>query len=246
MSQWFEVEAYWEKLYPFLFQELEPETAGSVADFVLNLVGTADGDVLDLACGPGRYAVALAKRGCRVTGVDLSPFLLRKAMVRARDENVDVVLLQDDMRHFVRPEAFDLVINLTTSFGYFDDKKDDLRVLENMHRSLRRGGVLVIDVMGKEVLARGFLPTTSTELADGRLLVQRHEIFDEWTRIRNEWIVIENDSTTTFRFHLTVYSGQELKDRLLKVGFEDVKLFGGVDGSEYGLDARRLVAVARK
>ncbi len=181
-----------------------------------------------------------------MTGVDLSPFLLRKAMVRARDENVDVVLLQDDMRHFVRPEAFDLVVNLTTSFGYFDDKKDDLRVLENMHRSLRRGGVLVIDVMGKEVLARGFLPTTSTELADGRLLVQRHEIFDEWTRIRNEWVVIENDSTTTFRFHLTVYSGQELKDRLLKVGFEDVKLFGGVDGSEYGLDARRLVAVARK
>ncbi len=246
MSQWFEDEAYWEKLYPFLFQDLEPETAGRVADFVLDMLGATDGDVLDLACGPGRYALALAKRGCRVTGVDLSPFLLRKAMVRARDEDVEVELLQDDMRHFVRPEAFDLVINLTTSFGYFDDKGDDLRVLENMHRSLRKGGALIIDVMGKEVLARGFLPTTSTELADGRLLVQRHEIFDEWTRIRNEWIVIENDSTTTFRFHLTIYSGRELKDRLLKVGFDDVRLFGSMDGSEYGLDARRLVAVARK
>lgn len=246
MSQWFEVEDYWEKLYPFLFPELEPETAGRVTDFVLNLVGTTNGDVLDLACGPGRYAVALAKSGFRVTGVDLSPFLLRKAIDRARDENVDVELLQDDMRDFVRPEAFDLVVNLTTSFGYFDDKDDDLRVLENMHRSLRRGGALVIDVMGKEVLARGFTPTTSKELADGSLLIQRHEIFDEWTRIRNEWIVIESDSTITFRFDLTTYSGQELKDRLLKVGFDDVKLFGGMDGSEYGLDARRLVAVARK
>ena len=48
-----------------------------------------------------------------------------------------------------------------------------------------------------------------------------------------------------FRFQHTVYSGQELRDRLLDAGFSDVKLFGGLDGSEYGLNARRLVAVAR-
>lgn len=246
MSEWFEDEVYWEKLYPFLFQESGSERAEHHADSVLDLVGLNDGDVLDLACGPGLHAVALAKKGFRVTGADLSPFLLRKAKDRARAESVNVELLQDDMRHFVRPEAFDLVINLTTSFGYFDDKKDDLRVLGNIYRSLRKGGVLVIDVMGKEVLAKGFMPTTSTELGDGRILVQRHEVFDEWTRIRNQWIVIEGESTTTFRFHLTVYSGQELKELLLQVGFVEVRLFGGVDGSEYGLKARRLVAVARK
>ena len=103
-----------------------------------------------------------------------------------------------------------------------------------------------MDVMGKEWLARGFLPTTSEELADGRLLVQRHEIFDDWTRIKNQWILIEGDKATTFRFHHTVYSGQEIMDRLVDVGFSDVQLFGGLDGSEYGLNAPRLVAVARK
>ncbi len=150
------------------------------------------------------------------------------------------------MRHFVRPEAFDLVINIFTSFGYFDDKRDDTTVLQNIHRNLRAGGALVVDIMGKEWLARGFLPTTSEELADGRLLVQRHEIFDDWTRIRNQWILIEGDKATTFRFHHTVYSGQEIRDSLLDVGFSDVQLFGGLDGSEYGLNAPRLVAVARK
>ena len=205
-----------------------------------------EGRILDLACGPGRHAVALARKGFRVTGVDISSFLLQKAMALARAESVNVEWVRDDMRHFVRPEAFNLVINMFTAFGYFDDKRDDLRVLRNMHRSLCKGGVLVIDVMGKELLARGFLPTTSDELADGRMLIQRHEIFDNWTRIRNQWIVIENDVATTFRFHNTVYSGQEIQDRLFEAGFRDVRLFGSVDGSEYGLNARRLVAVARK
>ena len=188
----------------------------------------------------------MAKEGFRVTGVDLSPFLLEKAAGLAQAEGVDVEWVRADMRHFLRPAAFDLAISVFTSFGYFDDKQDDLAVLRNIHRSLREGGALVMELMGKEILARGFLPTTSEELADGRLLVQRREIYEDWTRIRNQWTLIEGDKAATFRFHHTVYSGQELRDRLLDAGFSDVKIFGGLDGCEYGLNARRLVAVARK
>ena len=103
-----------------------------------------------------------------------------------------------------------------------------------------------METMGKECLANGFHLTTSEELPDGSLKVERHEICDDWTRVKNQWIVIEGETAKTYRFEITVYSGQELKDRLLDVGFSDVKLFGGLDGREYGLDARRLVAVARK
>ena len=164
----------------------------------------------------------------------------------AQAESVNVEWVREDMRRFVRPEAYDLVINMFTSFGYFDDKRDDVAVLENIHQSLREGGALVMDVMGKECLVNGFLSTKSEELTGDRLLVQRREICDDWTRVKTRWIVIEDDTATTFRFETTIYSGQELKDRLLGVGFGDVKLFGGTDGSEYGLNARRLVAVARK
>jgi hypothetical protein len=74
----------------------------------------------------------------------------------------------------------------------------------------------------------------------------RHEIIDEWTRIRNEWIIIKGAEVRTFKFHHTLYSGQELKDRLFQVGFQDVKLYGDFEGEDYGREARRLVAVARK
>ena len=246
MTEWFEDETFWVKLYPFIFPEQKFAIADDQVASILKLVSLEGGNVLDLACGPGRHATALAQKGFLVTGVDLSPILLRAARDRARTENVDVEWIQEDMRRFVRPEAFDLAVNIFTAFGYFDDKRDDLTVLRNIHQSLRKGGVFVIDTLGKECLAQGFLPTSSEELPDGKLLVERHEIFDDWTRIRNEWIVIESGQATTFRFHNTVYSGQELKDRMLQIGFDDVKLFGGLDGSEYGLNARRLVAVARK
>ena len=243
MPKWYEDETFWDKLYPFLFPERRFDAAKDEVGGVLDLVGIGEGNVLDLACGPGRHATALAKKGFRVTGVDLSSFLMRKARERASEE-VDIV--REDMRRFARPESFDLAINIFTSFGYFDDRRDDLKVLRNIHTSLRKGAAFVIELMGKECLARHFLSTTSKDLADGTLLVGRHEIFDDWTRIRNEWTLIEDGRATTFRFHHTVYSGQELKDRLLEVGFGDVSLFGGLDRSEYGIDAERLVAVARK
>jgi SAM-dependent methyltransferase len=151
-----------------------------------------------------------------------------------------------DMRDFVREDAFDLVLSMFTSFGYFDDKDEDLLVLRNVLNSLKPGGACLIQVTGKERLARIFQPTTSDVLPDGTKLIQQHEIFDDWTRIRNEWILIRQGRAKSFKFHHTIYSGQELRDCLMRVGFTDVKLYGNLDGDEYGPHAQWLIAVARK
>ena len=246
MSEWFEDESFWDGLYPFMFPEEKFDIAEEEVNSVLDLSGLEQGDVLDLACGPGRHATALAKRGFRVTGIDLSSFLLEKAMARARAENVQVDWVKEDMRRFVRPEAFDLVINMFTSFGYFDDRRDDVTVLQNIHQNLRAGGALVMDTMSKEWLAREFTPTTCEELTDGRLLFRRHEVLADWSRVRNRWTLIQGGRAETFSFQHAVYSGLELKDRLLGVGFRAVQLFGGLDGRPYDLNATRIVVVARK
>ena len=246
MSEWYEDEGLWEGLYPFMFPDRNFDLAEDEVNSVLNLSGLEEGDILDLACGPGRHATALAKKGFRITGVDLSLFLLEKAMAHAQAENVHVDWIREDMRRYVRPESFDLVISMFTSFGYFDDRRDDVTVLQNIHQNLREGGSLVMDVMSKEWLAREFTPTTCEELTDGRMLLRRHEIFDDWSRVRNRWTLIERGKVETFSFQHAVYSGLELKDRLLKVGFRAVQLFGGLDRRAYDLNATRLVAVARK
>lgn len=244
--EWFEDESFWTATYPFLFSEARFEAAEQHLDNILDLVGIESGSVLDLCCGPGRSAIPLAQRGFHVTAVDRSPFLLGKAKARAAHENLNIEWIESDMREFERPAAFDLVLNLNTSFGYFDEKDEDVGVLRKIFVSLKPGGRLVMDLMSKEKLARIFQPTTSEKLEDGTLLVQRHEIFDEWTRIRNEWIIIKGSEVRTFEFYHTIYSGQELKDRLLAVGFGDVKLYGSFEGEEYGRESNRFVAVAGK
>jgi len=229
-----------------MFPEERFEAAEEQVEQVLGLVGFKGEAVLDLCCGPGRHSVLLARRGLKVTGVDRSPFLLNKARERGRNENVEVEWVQEDMRAFSRPDTFDLVLSMFTSFGYFDDKEEDIQVLRNIYQNLRSGGACAIDVVGKEWLAKVFQPTSSSAFEDGTLLVQRHEIFDAWTRIRNEWILIKDGKAKSFKFHHTLYSGQELKDRLAQVGFEKIRIFGGLDGREYGPDTNRLVAVAWK
>jgi SAM-dependent methyltransferase len=135
------------------------------------------------------------------------------------------------MRSFVRPATFDLACNLFTSFGYFKDEQDDLRVLRNLHQSLKDTGVLVIEALGKERLARTWQNAIGAELADGSLIVQRPQVRDNWCRISSEWTLIKDGRARSFTFEHSIYSGRELKDRLLSCGFQQAQLFGDLEGS---------------
>jgi len=244
--EWFDDDAFWRDFYPVIFPEQRLAAAADEIDKLLRLIKPKGRSVLDLCCGPGRYAIALAKRKYRVTGVDRTKYLLDKARARTRKARVKIEWIRQDMRDFIRPGSFDLILNMFTSFGYFDDKNQDIDVLRNIFSSLKPGGIFLIDVMGKERLSKIFHETTSYVEPDGSTLVQRHEIFDDWTRIRNEWILIRKGRAKSYKFHHTIYSGQELKDRMALVGFVNIRLYGNLSGDEYGLNSPRLIAVGRK
>ena len=245
-KEWFDDDSFWRDYYPVMFTEERFADAAGQVHNALKLTKPKGKSALDLCCGPGRCSIALAQRGFTVTGVDRTKFLLNKARARARAAKVKIEWVQRDMRDFVRPDSFDLVLSMFTSFGYFDDKREDIMVLENMFASLRPDGKCLIDVKGKECLARIIQPAFSEILADGTKLVRFHEIFDDWTRVRSEWMLIRKGRTRTFTFHNTIYSGQELRDRLESVGFRDVELYGSLAGEEYGIDSDRLITVGKK
>ena len=202
--------------------------------------------MLDLCCGPGRFSIQFAKHGFKVTGVDKTKYLLEKAKQETQNQNINIEFIQADMLEYINPDTFDLVINMYTSFGYFEKDEDDLNVLKNIYTSLNKGGQFLIDIMGKEILARIFQPTLSTKGKDGSLWIQKHEIADNWTRIKNEWIIIKNNTVKSHHLSHTVYSGRELKEILFKAGFNKVHLFGDFIGSEYGVNSDRLIAIATK
>lgn len=245
MSEWSSDEAFWAAAYPFMFPETSFARAARQVDEILALTA-CQGHVLDLACGPGRHSVPLAERGCTVTGVDRTTFLLEKARSLAAATGVEIEWVQSDMRNFQRPDMYDLALSLFTSFGYFSSPGENQRVLENVYESLKPGGSFVLDVVGKEVLARIFQPTDSQELPETGLVVQRRRVIDGWSRIENDWILIREGSTRAFRFEHWLYSGQELKGMLASAGFAEIELYGDFEGAAYGPEANRLIAVARK
>jgi SAM-dependent methyltransferase len=248
MPEWFEDESLWQDLYPFTFTEERLARGEAEVTQILGLagIGAAEGrSVLDLCCGPARHAVPLARRGMRVTGVDRTRFFLDLARDRARLAGVRIELVEGDMRDFRRPASYDLALSMFTSFGYFESRADDLRVLRNVRESLKPGGVFVVDVMGKEWLARHFQPTRSRSLPDGSVPIDRNTVVDDWTAVESQMILLRAGRPRTLRSRLSVYSGQELRDRLLQAGFAAARLHGSLDGTPYDLDATRLVAVAR-
>jgi len=243
---WFNEEEFWRVSFPFMFGTGKLDIADAEAEQMIGLAGCESGDVLDMCCGPGRHSLAFAKHGFRVTGVDATAFLLDKAREHAEMEGADVEWVESDMREFVRPESYDLALSLFTSFGFFEEAADNRTVLEHICRSLRPGAALVVDVLGREVLARKFQASDAQESPTGDLVVQRRRIFDDWSRIATDWIFIGDDGVRRFHLRLWLYSGQELREMLLAAGFDTVELYGDLLGGTYGPDATRLVAVARR
>ena len=169
MMNWFAQTDFWSQFYDWMFPVESFEQAASQIDDLTQLLSITSGTVLDLGCGPGRFSVPLSKAGFGVTGVDLQPYLIEKAQAYAASENVTIEWVEADMRRFQRTDAFNVALNLYSSFGYFDNPEKDFRVIENVYASLKQGGQLLIDLRGKEIQAMKFTETHSSEMANGDL-----------------------------------------------------------------------------
>jgi len=239
-------DAFWQTFEPFLFVPGRIAATPEQVSQVVTLLRLRPGQrVLDLCCGPGRFSLELARRGFRVTGVDRTRSYLRRARKAAAREHLDIEFVQADMRRFVQAGAFDACISVFTSFGYFRSQPDDLRVCRNVFRSLRPGGAFLIEILGKEGLARRFQARDWFESGDALLLQERRPV-DGWSGLEQRWILIRRGRVRTFRLWLRLYSAVELCRLLSQAGFRSVKAFGGFDGTPYDDAARRLVVVGRK
>lgn len=117
-----------------------------------NLNISINSTILDLACGKGRHAYFLAKKGFQVLGTDLSANSIEWAKENYNLPNVEFMV--HDMRETIKNKSFNYVFNLFTSFGYFNGLEDNLKVLQAIKSNLKKEGVLVIDFFNaKKVIA---------------------------------------------------------------------------------------------
>lgn len=259
-QDWFTDESFWRTFGPLMFgpeqfNEAEQQTDDLLRGLDLKLPSKADPnpslEVLDLGCGPGRHALPLAQAGLKVTAVDTSAYLLDQLLNEAQQQKLAIEIIQQDMRKFIRPEAFDLALVMWTSFGYFDDESDHRQVLDNLFHSLRPGGKLVLDLVGLEYLCRNLEPVHLRETEDGQTLIERPILTEDLTRLENEWILIKpdtdgNESVHRALFSLRVWSAGEIICWLKDSGFGEVLVQSDFAGGEYTLESERLIVIAGK
>ena len=247
MPAWYEDDRFWTTFYSAMFHEGRWEVAGAEVEGALGLLGIQDGaEVLDFCCGPGRHALELARRGFRVVGVDRTEPYLEVGRQRAGAKGLEVTFVQEDVRRFRQEGRFDAAVSIYTSFGYFKDPSDDRQVLENLYASLRPGGKLLMDMSGKEVVARLFRDRSWTEPEEGVFFLEERRASGGWEWIENRWILIRGEERYEQQFSVRIYSGVELKALMLAAGFSSVELFGTLEGEPYDQSVRRLVAVGTK
>ncbi len=227
---------------------LTPERTAQEVEGIVTLLALPPGSrILDLACGYGRHAIPLAERGYQVTGQDLSAEFLAKAKADADARGVPMRWVHSDMREIPFADEFDAVINIFTAFGYLESEADDLKVLRQVHKALKPGGVFLQEMRHRESLIRHYLPSTITRHEDGLLVLEEHQFNLLTSRNEVRVTVLHPDGQRAEYHHAArIYSLTELARMLEEAGLKVEASYGGLDGSRLTLDSRRLAVLSRK
>lgn len=218
------------------------EMTKALVNFLQPMPGAS---ILDLCCGYGIYSVELARLGFNVTGVDITAPWLDQGKKRAGENNVTIDFIKEDMREFCRPASFDFIINMFTSFGYFENKEDDLTVLRKSFTSLKEKGKLLINLYPKELVARNFTTMKVYNLEE-YIVVAEAKILQNWTWIENKLKVIKDHQVKELRYAHRLYSAEELKNLFVEVGFKNVSVYGDFNMSPYDHNSEELMIVGEK
>jgi SAM-dependent methyltransferase len=221
---------------------LDDERSEREAELIWTLLGLEPGvEVLDLACGHGRIANRLARRGARVTGLDRQAHFLERARADAAAAGVEVAYVEGDMRTIPWRERFDAVVNWFTAFGYFDD--DELHgILRNVRGALRPGGRFLIEMVSLTNVMTRFEPQSVDE-REGDFLLQLRRFDPLRGGMETEYVAVRGGETSRYSVFIRNPTYTELRDWLLAARFSRVEGFGE-DGEPLAAEHRRTIAVA--
>lgn len=202
--------------------------------------------VLDLCCGPGRHSLVFAEKGFKTTGVDFSKEYLREAEDKAKAKKLSMLLIKKDMREINFKEKFDLAVNLFTSFGYFIKKSDDLKTLRNLHKALKKGGKLFLDIINGDFIRKNYRHKHWEKIGKDYFLLEKTVLSKDKKTSVNEWIKIKNGKVSSGKFFVRLYGKKDISEILKKAGFKILFFYGNFEGKKLNADKNRLIVLAEK
>lgn len=242
MAEWFE--RSFQEDYLKIYAHRDEQKAIQELEQLLPFLNMKQGQqVLDLCCGQGRHSRWLARQGVRVIGVDLSAVLLQEAIRNSL--NLPVLYMRADARQLPFLNEMDVVVNLFTSFGYFEEDAENEKVLEQASRSLKPGGIFLFDYLNPLYVKDHLEPFTETKY-DTMEILQYRTIDDGYVHKK---IVIQEpgENPRHYEERVKLYGREALTQMLERHDLQVDRVFGNYDASGYDIQGSpRMIFICQK
>ena len=246
-TEWFE-EWFDSPLYEKLYAHRDEEEAETLADLIVSkLPPDTFNPLLDLGCGRGRHSIKLAQRGFQVTGVDLSPRAIQQARKRAGQQDfTSIRFTEGDMRKPL-DQTFKIIVNLFTTFGYFEQDSDNKAVLDSVSTMLDENGFFVLDFLNANLVKKSIVPQEEGSVNGLNYTISRS--IEQDMDMVHKTITFTNGQASSQKFEeqVKLYERSWFEEELGKRNFEIRHLYGSYDGKAFIPDSSpRLIIFAQK
>jgi 2-polyprenyl-3-methyl-5-hydroxy-6-metoxy-1,4-benzoquinol methylase len=226
----------------------QPRTIAAQSAFIAARLGLRPGaSILDVGCGLGLHAIELTRLGYVVVGLDLSLPMLTRAADEAQDQGLKINFVQGDMREMAFESLFDAVLCWGTTFGYFDDDQNRL-VVERLHRALKPGGLLLLDVVNRDYVFKT-QPNNVWFQGDGCIVMEESNANFINSRLTvKRQVMLDDGRQSETVYSVRLYSLHELGQILHQRGFRVVEVSGreATPGVFFGGESPRLIITAER
>lgn len=236
-KDWFDT-----KYYHLLYQNRNESEAENFIKNLTHFLHLENGaEILDLACGKGRHAMILHQLGFEVLGADLSENSINEAKKNEKD---GLTFQVQDMREMIPQKQFDAVFNLFTSFGYFEDTSDNVKVIQAVFQMLKSKGILVIDFMNVHRVLDVMI-TQETKVVSG-IQFELHRKYSG-THIIKEINFKDGEQNFSYQEKVQALKKEDFESLLQNNGFSLMHIFGDYNLNSFDKNlSDRLILIAQK
>jgi len=228
--------------YHILYKNRDEREAKVFIDKLIDYLQIPEGSkLIDIACGKGRHAKYFEQKGMDVVGVDLS---LNSINTAKKDENKNLQFSVHDMRENYQEETFDVVTNLFTSFGYFEDNKDEQKAINAMASNLKEEGLLIIDFMNaKKVIDHLVLNEQKT--IDGIQFEITRQVKDGY--ILKDIRITDGEEQQQFQEKVKAITLADYSEFITNAGLKIIDIFGNYKLDNFDEEiSDRLILICKK